>query len=156
MQIEMVFRPQNANLTPPAYQSEGASGFDLAADIPEGQSIVLEPGQRAFIQTGIYLAIPQGFEMQVRSRSGHARRHALVVTNQPGTVDSDFRGEVAVMLINLGVDTISIHPGDRVAQGVICPVIRAEFALVETLDETARGASGYGSTGVNDSARSAA
>jgi dUTP pyrophosphatase len=130
----------------PAYRSEGAAGLDLAAAIAE--SIVLPAGARRLVPTGFAFAIPEGFEGQVRPRSGLALRHGVTVLNAPGTIDADFRGEVAVVLANFGDEDFVIQPGDRIAQLVVCPVARASLELVEALDATARGGGGYGSTGV--------
>ena len=127
----------------PRYQTELAAGMDLTAREP----IVLGPGEHALVRTGIALAIPPGFEGQVRPRSGLALRHRVTVLNAPGTIDADYRGEVGVVIVNHGAEPFSIAQGDRIAQLVIAAVTRAELVLVDTLDETTRGAGGYGSTG---------
>jgi dUTP pyrophosphatase len=129
----------------PRYQSEGASGADLRASLET--DILLEPGQRALVPTGVRLQIPAGLEGQVRPRSGLAARNGVTVLNAPGTVDSDYRGEVKVVLVNLGQETVTIRRGDRIAQLVICPVVRASFAAGAIIDETERGSGGFGSTG---------
>lgn len=129
----------------PAYQSMGASGFDIRAQISE--TMVLKPGDRAMIPTGLSFEIPIGFEIQARPRSGWAAKEGLTVLNTPGTIDADYRGEVKIILINLGKEAITIKDQDRVAQLVIAPVILAEFNLVEELGTTERGAGGFGSTG---------
>ena len=129
----------------PNYQSAHAAGVDLMADID--QPVKLAPLERAAIPTGIALAIPVGFEGQVRPRSGRAINEGLTIVNAPGTIDSDYRGEVKVLLVNLGRAEISIRPGERIAQLVIAPVVRAEFVEVETLEESARGSGGFGHTG---------
>ncbi len=129
----------------PRYQTEGASGMDLHAAI--AAPLVLAPLARAKVATGLAFAVPQGFEGQVRPRSGLAARSGVTVLNTPGTIDSDYRGEVMVVLVNLSDQPVTIAPLERIAQLVIVPIARAELELVETLDETARGNGGYGSTG---------
>lgn len=129
----------------PRYQTEGASGMDLHAAL--AAPLVLAPLARAKVATGLAFAVPQGFEGQVRPRSGLAARSGVTVLNTPGTIDSDYRGEVMVVLVNLSDQPVTIAPLERIAQLVILPVARAELELVETLDETARGTGGYGSTG---------
>jgi dUTP pyrophosphatase len=130
----------------PAYQSTGAVGLDLCAAITE--EITIERGTRKLVPTGLRVAIPMGFEGQVRPRSGLALKHGVTVLNSPGTIDPDYRGELMVLLINHGEAPFVIRRGDRIAQLVVCPVARAELAVVTELDETARGAGGYGSTGL--------
>ncbi len=130
----------------PAYQTGGAVGLDLCAALPA--PVTIHPSARAMIPTGFAFAIPDGYEGQVRPRSGLAHRHGITVLNAPGTIDPDYRGEVKVVLINHGSEPWTVQQGDRIAQLVVCPVARAELAEVRTLDETARGAGGYGSTGV--------
>lgn len=129
----------------PRYQTPGSAGFDLCAAIAE--PISLGPGERRLIPTGFAMAIPEGFEGQVRPRSGLALKHGISIVNAPGTIDSDYRGEVAVVLINLGREPFVINPQIRIAQMVIARVEQPDLELVETLDETSRGAGGYGSTG---------
>jgi len=129
---------------PPAYMTAGAAGMDLAsADGP----VTLAPGQRATIGTGLLLEIPPGFEGQVRPRSGLARKHGVTLVNAPGTIDSDYRGEVAVLLVNLGATPHTIAPGDRIAQLVIAPVIQVTLQEVGALSDTTRGTGGFGHTG---------
>ena len=130
----------------PAYHTERAAGLDLSAALDK--PVRLEPGARALIPTGLALAIPDGYEGQVRPRSGLALKFGISVVNTPGTIDADYRGMVQVCLINLGQEPYVIEPLSRIAQLVICPVIQAELELVSELDDTARGAGGYGSTGV--------
>ena len=130
----------------PAYQTERAAGLDLCAAISESKRI--EPGQRVLVPTGLALAIPDGYEGQVRPRSGLALKHGISIVNSPGTIDADYRGMVQVLLINLGQEPFLIEPLSRIAQLVICRVVQAELELVNALDETTRGAGGYGSTGV--------
>ena len=134
----------------PAYQTAGAAGADLCANFPlelREVGLVLAPMARAICPTGIRVAIPDGYEMQVRPRSGLASKHGITLPNTPGTIDSDYRGSLGVSLINLGPEPYRVRHGDRVAQIVVAPVVQAGFALVETLDETARGTGGFGSTG---------
>lgn len=131
----------------PAYQSDGAAGFDLAAAVAPDEPMVLEPGERALVPTGFAFALPAGYEMQVRPRSGLAYRHGVTVLNTPGTIDSDYRGEVSVILINHGRQPFRIVRGDRIAQGVVAPVAAANLVEVVALSETRRGGGGFGSTG---------
>jgi dUTP pyrophosphatase len=141
--VEFLRLPGNADLPLPAYASAGAAGFDLRAAV----ALTLEPGQFALVPTGFAMAIPAGFEMQVRPRSGLAAKHGVTVLNTPGTVDSDYRGEVAVILINHGSKPFAIARGDRIAQGVIAAAPQASLVEVASLGETERGAGGFGSTG---------
>ncbi|MFD0860078.1 dUTP diphosphatase [Roseovarius aquimarinus] len=131
----------------PDYATAGAAGADLRANFPDGEDVTLAPGARALIPTGLAMAIPDGHEVQVRPRSGLALKHGVTVANAPGTIDSDYRGPVGVILINLGDAPYEIAHGARIAQMVVAPVTRAAFDLAETLDKTARGAGGFGSTG---------
>jgi len=130
----------------PAYQTEGAAGMDLRADIDA--EIVLPPMGRALVPTGISVALPAGVEAQVRPRSGLAARHGVTCLNSPGTVDSDYRGEIRVVLVNLGSEPFPVRRGDRIAQLVFSPVLRASLRIVDDLDPTARGEGGFGHTGV--------
>lgn len=130
----------------PAYKTAGAAGLDLCAAIE--QSLVLQPGARRLVPTGLILEIPEGYEGQVRPRSGLALRHGISMVNSPGTIDSDYRGELGVLLINLGEEPFLIEPGARIAQLVICPVARATLVEVTESTSTERGSGGYGSTGV--------
>ncbi len=129
----------------PRYASELAAGMDLHARLDE--PVTLKPGERALVSTGVRLAIPPGYEGQVRPRSGLALRHGLSIVNAPGTIDADYRGEIRVILINLGDEPVTIRDGDRIAQLVICPVARAELELVDELPPTSRGEGGFGHTG---------
>ena len=129
----------------PSYQTAGAAGLDLAAALVE--SVTIAPGERRFIPTGIAVAIPAGYEGQVRPRSGLALRHGVGIVNSPGTIDSDYRGEIGVVLINLGAEPFVIEPLARIAQLVVAPVVHVSIVAVEELDETTRGGGGYGSTG---------
>jgi dUTP pyrophosphatase len=143
-----VVRLEHARELPlPAYETGGAAGMDLRAAVPEEEPIVLRPGGRTMVPTGLLIAVPEGYEAQVRPRSGLAIRSGITCLNTPGTVDSDYRGEVKVILANLGEENLVIRRGDRIAQLVICPVIRAQWREVEVLEETGRGAGGFGSTG---------
>ncbi len=142
--------PQAIGLELPSYATPHAAGMDLRAAIPESETWSLEPGQRRLVPTGLVMAIPEGFEGQVRPRSGLALRHGVTVLNAPGTIDSDYRGEVAVVLVNHGDQTVEVHRGDRIAQLLITPVAICEWNLETAsaaLGETHRGAGGYGSTG---------
>ncbi len=130
----------------PAYATDGAAGMDVQAAV-EDQTI-LAPGERLAVPTGLAMAIPAGFEVQVRPRSGLALRHGLTIANAPGTIDSDYRGEVKIMLINLGREEVAISRGMRIAQLVVAPVSRAGLALVDSLRSTDRGSGGFGSTGL--------
>ena len=131
----------------PAYQSAGAAGFDIQAAVPADAPLPLASGARALIPAGFAIAVPAGFELQIRPRSGLAMRHGITVLNAPGTIDSDYRGEVMVLLINLGSDEFHVVRGERIAQGVLAPVSRAALSALETLPRTARGSGGFGSTG---------
>ncbi len=137
--------PHGEGLALPAYASAGAAGVDLAAALET--AIELAPGARAAVPTGIAVALPEGYEGQVRPRSGLALRHGVTVLNSPGTIDADYRGEVRVILANLGTEPVTIRRGERIAQLVVAPVARIEIARVSQLPETARGAGGFGSTG---------
>jgi dUTP pyrophosphatase len=139
--------PHGADLPLPSYQSAFAAGLDLYAAVPADSPIVLAPGAQATIPTGITLALPPGTEGQVRPRSGLAARHGLTVLNTPGTIDADYRGEVAVVLINHGHAPFEVARGMRIAQLVVAPVLRVTVSEVEHLDETDRGDGGFGSTG---------
>jgi dUTP pyrophosphatase len=138
-------RIRDAALPLPAYHSAGAAGMDLLADIE--RAIVLAPLERCAAPTGIAIEIPPGYEGQVRPRSGRALREGLTLLNTPGTIDSDYRGEIQVIVVNLGREPVSIEPGDRIAQLVIAPVARVELVEVEALDDTSRGGGGFGHTG---------
>jgi len=130
----------------PAYESAGAAGADLRANLPEG-AVTLAPGARALISTGLHMAIPHGFEVQVRPRSGLALKHGITLINSPGTIDSDYRGVVGVILGNTGQEAFTVEHGMRIAQMVVAPVVQAGFDLVDRLDDTSRGPGGFGSTG---------
>lgn len=130
----------------PRYETAGAAGADLCAQLPEGP-VLLSSMARMLIPTGLRIAVPRGFEMQIRPRSGLALKHGITLPNSPGTIDSDYRGEVGVIVLNTGTEAFEITHGMRIAQMVVAPVVQAEFEVVSSLDETARGAGGFGSTG---------
>ena len=134
----------------PAYETAGAAGADLRANLrPEDRAdgLVLAPMARAILPTGLRIEIPAGYEVQIRPRSGLAAKFGLTIPNAPGTIDSDYRGPLGVILANLGADPYTIRHGDRIAQMVVAPVVRARFAVVDALGDTTRGAGGFGSTG---------
>jgi dUTP pyrophosphatase len=145
MAPRVLFQKLRSDAVVPQYMTEDAAGMDLVAAIDGPR--VLAPGDRAAIGTGLAMAIPRGFEGQVRPRSGLAIKQGLTVVNAPGTIDSDYRGEAMVLLINLGREPVTIEPGQRIAQLVIAPVVQAEVDVVEELPATSRGAGGFGSTG---------
>lgn len=140
--------PHFAGLDLPAYETLGAAGMDVRAAVPETDPIVLHPGQREMVPTGLSMAIPEGFEIQMRPRSGLAAKHGLTCLNSPGTIDSDYRGELKVILINHGIEPFTIQRGERIGQMVLAPVTRIVWDEVADLPETARGTGGFGSTGV--------
>jgi dUTP pyrophosphatase len=139
--------PHGEGLPLPAYETAQAAGMDLRAAVPDGEPLVLRPGDRFPVPTGLAFALPNGFEGQVRPRSGLAFKHGVTCLNSPGTVDADYRGEVKVILVNHGPEDFTIRRGDRIAQLVIAPVVQATWTEVADLDETVRGAGGFGSTG---------
>ena len=139
--------PHFEGLELPAYETSGSAGMDVRAAVPVAEPITLKPGERAIVPTGLSVAIPEGYEIQVRPRSGLAAKHGLTCLNTPGTIDSDYRGEIKVILINLGAEAFVIQRGERIAQLVLAPVTRLAWSEVAALDETARGAGGFGSTG---------
>lgn len=147
--------PHAQDLPLPAYETQGAAGLDLRAALPDGD-LEMAPGARGLVPTGLILALPQGCEGQVRPRSGLALRHGVTVLNAPGTIDADYRGEVQVLLVNLGQETFIIRHGDRIAQLIVAPVAQARLVEVQLLDDTVRGAGGFGSTGVTDPVASSA
>lgn len=147
IKIKIVRLPHGADLPLPAYQSADAAGLDLMAAVPADAPVVIAPGGRAQIPTGISIALPRGTEGQVRPRSGLAARHGISVLNTPGTVDSDYRGEIQVILVNFGAESFLVERGQRIAQLIIAPVFRAQLFESEKLAKTARGAQGLGSTG---------
>lgn len=143
MKVQVVRLPHGADLPLPSYATSGSAGLDLRC----AEALTLKPGARALVATGIAIALPGNFEAQVRPRSGLAVKHGVTVLNAPGTIDADYRGEIKVPLINLGTEDFVIARGDRIAQMVVAPVTTAELIEVEALDETARGAGGFGSSG---------
>lgn len=148
LKVELKKLENFADLAVPAYETSLAAGVDMRAAIPDDKPIHLEPATRILVPTGLAMALPAGYEAQIRPRSGLAYKHGITVVNTPGTIDADYRGEVKILLINHGVDTFVINRGDRIAQMVIAPVTQVLFETVDTLSETQRGAGGYGSTGV--------
>jgi dUTP pyrophosphatase len=147
IKVEIMQLPHGEGLPLPAYQSAHAAGLDLLAAVPEGAPLVLAPGAYALVPTGLAIALPEGFEAQVRPRSGLAAKHGVTVLNAPGTVDADYRGEISVILINHGRDAFAIRRGERIAQMVIAAVVRADLVPAATLASTERGSGGFGSTG---------
>jgi dUTP pyrophosphatase len=147
VKVEIRQLPHAEGLALPAYQSADAAGLDLVAAVPENAPLVLAPGKHAMVPTGLAIALPPGFEAQVRPRSGLAAKHAVTVLNSPGTIDADYRGEISVILINHGEAPFTIRRGERVAQMVIAPVVQAELVVASALSTTDRGGGGFGSTG---------
>jgi dUTP pyrophosphatase len=143
--VGVVRLPGGEDLPLPAYMSPGAAGADVVAAVPD--ELVLGPGERALVPTGFSLEIPAGYEVQVRPRSGLALKHGVTCLNSPGTIDSDYRGEVGVILVNLGREPFVVRRGDRIAQLVMAPVVQAAFGAVPALATSARGEGGFGSTG---------
>ena len=142
---EILIKRLSKNISLPKYETDGASGMDLAANIEN--KIEIAPGKSAIIPTGLSVSIPKNFEIQIRPRSGLAAKNQISVLNTPGTIDADYRGELKVILINLSDTVFTIEKGLRIAQMVLCPIIRATFKEVDTLEETKRGSGGFGSTG---------
>ena len=143
--VEVRRKPGAEDIPLPQYMSEHASGMDVRAAV-EGP-VAIAPGEIKLIPTGLFVAVPPGYEVQVRPRSGLALKHGISVVNSPGTIDSDYRGEVKILMLNVGAEPFTIKRGDRIAQLVISPVVRAEWKLVDDLSGTERGAGGFGSTG---------
>ncbi|WP_170332300.1 dUTP diphosphatase [Ruegeria arenilitoris] len=131
----------------PSYETTGAAGADVRANLPDGKAIILEPGERTLVPTGLRIEIPNGYEVQIRPRSGLALKHGITLPNTPGTIDSDYRGPLGVILLNAGQERFEISHGERIAQLVVAPVVQASFEAVEELNVTERGAGGFGSTG---------
>lgn len=146
-EVRVLRLPHGRDLPLPSYQSALAAGMDLMAAVPEDAPLTILPGARALVPTGIVIALPDGTEAQVRPRSGLAARHGVTVLNAPGTIDADYRGEVQVLLVNLGSEPVTITRGMRIAQLVIAQVARVFMCEVTFIDETSRGAGGFGSTG---------
>jgi dUTP pyrophosphatase len=147
VKIEIRQLPHGEGLALPAYQSAHAAGLDLLAAVPDGSPLILAPGTHALVPTGLTIALPPGYEAQVRPRSGLAAKHGVTVLNAPGTVDADYRGEIGVLLINHGAKPFPIQRGERIAQMVIASVARAELVAAASLSATERGDGGFGSTG---------
>ena len=145
--IQFTALPHFEGLALPSYETMHAAGMDLRAAVPENAPMTLAPGARALVPTGITMALPEGYEAQVRPRSGLAAKHGLTCLNTPGTIDADYRGEVKVILINLGQEPFVIKRGERIAQMVIAPVTQAHWETVDVLPDSARGTGGFGSTG---------
>lgn len=145
--LGIVRLPHSQGLALPAYESDGAAGMDLRAAVPEDRPLILLPGRRALVPTGLIFEIPDGYEGQVRPRSGLAFKHGITCLNTPGTIDSDYRGEVQVLLVNLGDEGFAIDRGMRIAQLILAPVSHAAIEERDIANETARGAGGFGSTG---------
>jgi dUTP pyrophosphatase len=147
VKVEIRQLPHGEGLPLPAYQSADAAGLDLLAAVPESTPLMLSPGQRALVPTGLSIALPPGYEAQIRPRSGLAAKHGITVLNAPGTVDADYRGEVSVLLINHGDAAFQIRRGERIAQMIVAAVARAELVPASSLSATGRGEGGFGSTG---------
>lgn len=147
MDLRVQFLAHAEGLPAPSYETAGAAGMDLCAAVPEDQPVLISPGGRALVPTGLALQFPVGFEAQIRPRSGLALRHGVTVLNAPGTIDADYRGEVKVLLVNFGSEPFAVARGARIAQLVVAPVVQAKVVTAETLDPTARGEGGFGSTG---------
>ena len=142
--VKLLIKKLHKNIILPEYKTDGSSGMDLMANVD--QTIKILPGEKKIISTGIMVAIPEQYEIQIRPRSGLAAKNGISVLNTPGTIDSDYRGEIKVILINLGKDIFQINKNDRIAQMIVCPIIKVELKEVESLHETVRGDGGFGST----------
>ena len=142
--VKLLIKKLQKNIILPEYKTDGSSGMDLMANVE--QTVKILPGEKKIISTGIMLAIPEQYEIQIRPRSGLAAKNGISVLNTPGTIDSDYRGEIKVILINLGKDIFEINKNDRIAQMIVCPIIKVELKEVESLPETVRGEGGFGST----------
>ena len=142
--VKLLIKKLQKNIILPEYKTDGSSGMDLMANVE--QTVKILPGEKKIISTGIMVAIPEQYEIQIRPRSGLAAKNGISVLNTPGTIDSDYRGEIKVILINLGKDTFEINKNDRIAQMIVCPIIKVELKEVESLPETIRGGGGFGST----------
>jgi dUTP pyrophosphatase len=147
LSVRFIFFDHGRGLAPPAQQTKGAAGADLLAALPSSEPLILAPGARAAIPTGIAVALPESYEAQVRPRSGLALHYGVTVLNAPGTIDADYRGEIKVILVNHGSEPFTVNRGDRIAQLVVAPVTAITLTEVEALDETERGHGGHGSTG---------
>jgi dUTP pyrophosphatase len=147
LRVAVTQLPHGEGLALPAYQTEHAAGLDLLAAVPDDKPMLLAPGERVLVPTGLAIALPAGFEAQVRPRSGLAVKHGVTVLNAPGTIDADYRGEIGVPLINHGRETFTIKRGERIAQMVVAPVVQVSFLPVGELPPSERGSGGFGSTG---------
>ena len=143
--VKLLIKKLNEEAIVPEYKTKGSSGMDLMANI--NSDIYIKPGEKAIIPTGIAVSIPVGYEIQIRPRSGLAAKKNISILNTPGTIDADYRGEIKIILINFGKQEFKINPNDRIAQMVLCPVIKAELEVVDELQDTKRGRGGFGSTG---------
>ena len=144
--VKILLKKISKDINLPKYKTFGSSGLDLVANV--SRELIIAPGEKELISTGIAVAIPKGYEIQIRPRSGIAAKNGVTVLNTPGTIDADYRGEIKVILINLGNEKFKVTKGQRIAQMVLCPVIRAEFQQVDELPPTERGEGGFGSTGI--------
>ena len=142
--VKLLIKKLQKNIILPEYKTDGSSGMDLMANVE--QTVKILPGEKKIISTGIMVAIPEQYEIQIRPRSGLAAKNGISILNTPGTIDSDYRGEIKVILINLGKYTFEINKNDRIAQMIVCPIIKVELKEVESLPETVRGEGGFGST----------
>ena len=142
--VKLLIKKLQKNIILPEYKTDGSSGMDLMANVE--QTVKILPGEKKIISTGIMVAIPEQYEIQIRPRSGLAAKNGISILNTPGTIDSDYRGEIKVILINLGKDIFQINKNDRIAQMIVCPIIKVELKEVESLPETVRGEGGFGST----------
>ncbi len=142
--VKLLIKKLQKNIILPEYKTDGSSGMDLMANVE--QTVKMLPGEKKIISTGIMIAIPEQYEIQIRPRSGLAAKNGISVLNTPGTIDSDYRGEIKIILINLGKDIFEIKKNDRIAQMIVCPIIKVELEEVESLPETVRGEGGFGST----------
>jgi len=142
--VKLLIKKLQKNIILPEYKTDGSSGMDLMANVE--QTVKILPGEKKIISTGIIVAIPEQYEIQIRPRSGLAAKNGISILNTPGTIDSDYRGEIKVILINLGKDIFEIKKNDRIAQMIVCPIIKVELEEVESLPETVRGKGGFGST----------
>lgn len=150
LRVDVQRLPHAEGLALPAYETEGAAGLDLLAALPADAPLRLVPGSRALVASGLKMALPEGYEAQIRPRSGLAARHGVTVLNAPGTIDADFRGEIKVLLVNLGQEDFLVERGMRIAQMVVAPVMRVMLAETDRLPETTRGEGGFGSTGLGN------
>ena len=142
--VKLLIKKLHKNIILPEYKTDGSSGMDLMANVE--QTVKILPGEKKIISTGIIVAIPEQYEIQIRPRSGLAAKNGISILNTPGTIDSDYRGEIKIILINLGKYTFEINKNDRIAQMIVCPIIKVELKEVESLPETVRGEGGFGST----------